>query len=48
MMPVFGYMNPGAGSLLLQLILMGTAGLVVGFRSFCSTIRSFFGGKKKG
>lgn len=35
-------MNPGAGSLLLQLILMGTAALFLTMKSFWHTLRSFW------
>lgn len=46
MVPIFGYMNPGAGSLLLQLLLMGAAGAVLAGRSFWHTLRSLFSRKK--
>ena len=42
----FGYMNPGAGSLLLQLILMGTAGAVLGARSVWHAVRSLWTRKR--
>ena len=42
----FSYMNPGAGSLLLQLLMMGTAGAVLGFKSFWHSIRSLWTRKK--
>ena len=42
----FAYMNPGTGSLLLQLLLMGTAGIVMGAKSFWHTLRSFWTRKK--
>ena len=42
----FCYMNPGAGSLVLQLILMGTAGIVLGIKSFWQSIKSLWTRKK--
>ncbi len=40
------YMNPGAGSLLLQLILMGTAGLFLAGKSLWHSFRSLCSRKK--
>lgn len=40
------YMNPGAGSFLLQMILMGTAGVVMMWKSLWHAIRSFWTRKK--
>ena len=37
------YTDPGAGSMLLQLLLGGAAGLFVAFRMFKDRIRRFFG-----
>ena len=42
----FAYMNPGAGSLLLQMLMMGAAGVVLGFRSIWQSIRSLWTRKK--
>lgn len=44
--PTFSYMNPGAGSLVLQLILMGAAGFFLFFRSFWQSIKSLWARKK--
>ncbi len=44
--PQFCYMNPGAGSLLLQLLLMGAAGAVLASKSFWPPIRSLWTRKK--
>lgn len=44
--PVFGYMNPGTGSLVLQLLLMGAAGFFLFFKSFWHSIRSLWTRKK--
>lgn len=46
MNPTFAYMNPGAGSLLLQLLLMGAAGAVLAGKSFWHSIRSLWTRKK--
>ena len=46
-LPLFSYMNPGAGSLLLQVILMGTAGVVVAGKSLWHSFRSLFTRKKQ-
>ncbi len=40
--PAFGYMDPGSGSLLLQIILGGLAGLAVAGKLFWHRIISFF------
>ena len=46
MIPVFGYMNRGAGSLLLQMVMVGAAGVFLGVKSAWHTIRSFWTRKK--
>ena len=46
LVPIFSYMNPGAGSLLLQVILMGAAGAVVAGKSLWHAFRSLFSRKK--
>ncbi|MBI3318673.1 MAG: hypothetical protein HYZ90_05990 [Candidatus Omnitrophica bacterium] len=40
------YMNPGTGSLLLQVVLMSTAMVVLSAKSFWQTLRSFWTRKK--
>lgn len=42
----FAYMNPGAGSFLLQLLLMGTAGVFLAWKSVWHTLRSLWRRKK--
>jgi len=45
--PSFAYLDPGSGSMLLQLILGGVAGLVVVFKLYWSRLLSFLGVHKK-
>ncbi len=40
--PVLAYMDPGSGSLLLQVLLGGAAGLALAFKLFWSRITSAF------
>lgn len=40
--PAYAYLDPGAGSMLLQVILGGIAGLAVGVRLFWHRILGFF------
>ena len=40
--PAYGYMDPGSGSLLLQIILGGLAGLAVAGKLFWHRVVSFF------
>ncbi len=40
--PAFGYMDPGSGSLLLQIILGGLAGLAVAGKLFWHRLTSLF------
>jgi len=42
----FAYLDPGSGSMLLQLILGGFAGLVIVFKLYWQSFLSFFKGKK--
>lgn len=41
--PLVAYMDPGSGSLLLQLVLGGLAGAAVALKLFWSRIKEFFG-----
>ena len=45
--PSFAYLDPGSGSMLLQLILGGVAGLVVVFKLYWGRCLSFLGIRKK-
>ena len=45
--PSLAYLDPGSGSMLLQLILGGVAGLVVVFKLYWDRLLSFFGVHKK-
>jgi len=42
----YAYVDPGAGSMFLQLLLGGSAGLLVVFRIFRERIYRFFGRRK--
>ena len=42
-MPVFAYIDPSAGGMLMQLLLGGTAGVLVIARLFWHRIRRLFG-----
>ena len=46
MIVLFGYMNPGVGSLLLQVVLMGTAAIFLSIKSAWQSFRSFWVRKK--
>ena len=45
--PVFAYLDPGTGSMLLQVILGGVAALAVAVKLFWYRIIAFLGFKKK-
>jgi hypothetical protein len=45
--PSFAYLDPGSGSMILQLILGGVAGLVVVFKLYWGRLLSFLGVGKK-
>jgi hypothetical protein len=40
---LFAYVDPGSGSMLLQLLLGGVAGVAVAVRMYWHRLRSFFG-----
>jgi hypothetical protein len=42
---MFAYVDPGSGSMLLQLLLGGVAGVAVAARMYWHRVRSFFGGR---
>jgi len=42
----YGYVDPGTGSYLIQIILAGIVGASLGIRVFWSKIKSFFAGSK--
>lgn len=42
--PAYAYLDPGTGSLILQIILGGVAGLLVAGKLFWARIVDFFGG----
>jgi hypothetical protein len=42
---VFAYVDPGSGSMLLQLLLGGVAGVAVVARMYWQRIRAFFGSR---
>lgn len=44
--PPIGYMNPGTGSMILQAVLVGIAGLFVAVKAGWYTIKSFWTRKK--
>ena len=44
--PPMGYMNPGTGSMILQVALAGIAGLFVAIKAGWHTIKSFWTRKK--
>lgn len=41
--PVFAYLDPGTGGMLIQIILGGVAGLAVAGKLFWHQLKSFFG-----
>lgn len=41
-LPAAAYMDPGAGSIYLQLLLGGAAGVAVAVKMFYKTIKSYF------
>ncbi len=43
--PVYAYLDPGSGSMLLQLLLGGVAGITMIVKMYWSRIKEFFGGK---
>jgi hypothetical protein len=45
--PVYAYIDAGTGSLILQVLLGGLAGVAVAWRLFWHRIKDFFGGKKE-
>ena len=47
MQPAFAYLDPGTGSMLLQVLLGGVAAVVVGAKFYWHKICSFFGIKPK-
>ena len=42
--PAYAYLDPGTGSMLLQLLLGGVAGVVLIFKMYWARIKQFFGG----
>ena len=44
--PAYAYIDAGTGSLILQVLLGGLAGVAVAWRLFWHRIKAFFGGKK--
>jgi hypothetical protein len=42
---LFAYVDPGSGSMLLQLLLGGVAGVAVAIRMYWHRVRSFFGSR---
>ena len=42
---LFAYVDPGSGSMLLQLLLGGVAGVAVAVRMYWHRVRSFFGSR---
>ena len=45
--PLFAYLDPGTGSLILQILLGGLAGIWVILKLFGQRIKAFFGLSKK-
>ena len=45
--PAMAYLDPGSGSMLLQLLLGGTAGLIVVIKLYWQSLVSFFKPKKE-
>jgi hypothetical protein len=43
---VFGYLDPGSGSLVLQVIIGGLAASFLAIKTFWGRIKAFFAGKK--
>lgn len=43
-LPAHAYLDPGSGSMILQIIAGGIAGLAVALKMFWHRIRGFFGG----
>ena len=46
--PAYAYLDPGTGSMILQILLSGLAGAVVVGKLYWLNIRSYFGLKPKG
>jgi hypothetical protein len=44
--PAYAYIDAGTGSMILQVLLGGLAGVAVAWRLFWHRIKDFFGGKK--
>ena len=44
--PAYAYIDPGTGSLVLQILLGGIAGLLVGWKFFWHKIKGYFGGRR--
>jgi hypothetical protein len=42
---LFAYIDPGSGSMLLQMILGGVAGVAVALRMYWHRVRAFFGSR---
>ena len=42
----FAYIDPSAGSIVLQLVLGGVAGILVALRLYFRRVTSFFGGRR--
>ena len=45
--PAYAYLDPGTGSIILQLLLGGVAGGIVIFKLYWSKVKSFFGVAEK-
>lgn len=45
MVELFGYLDPGSGSVILQAIIGGALGILVVFKSFWHRIKAFFSKK---
>ncbi len=43
--PAFAYLDPGTGSMILQLVLGGVAGFLVIGKLYWQRVKDFFGGK---
>jgi hypothetical protein len=45
--PAYAYLDPASGSMMLQLVLGGIAGLAVAFKLFWRKLRGFFGAAER-
>ena len=45
--PAYAYLDPGTGSMILQIILGGLAGVLIGWKFFWYRIKEFLGWDKK-